>query len=94
MGPHSQRYYRRQVSTVRLKIQSNERLTFFGLCFWVKELNTEVCHQRKERNSTTVCTDPHFISRRLQILGEIFGRKASFYVFQLGHLFAFEGYLT
>lgn len=27
--------------------ESNERLAFFGLCFWVTGLNGEVCRQRK-----------------------------------------------
>lgn len=27
--------------------ESSERLAFFGLCFWVIELNEEVCHPSK-----------------------------------------------
>lgn len=48
MGPHSERLLQTAIfKTGRLKTELNERLAFFGLCFWVIELNQEVCHQRK-----------------------------------------------
>lgn len=37
-------------------------MAFFGLCFWVIELNEEVCHQRKNailKPDTIVYMDSH-----------------------------------
>lgn len=68
MGPHSERLLQTAcVKTGRLKIRSNERLAFFGLCF----LGNRTEHERRairEKNGTleqsaAVCTDPNLLSQ-------------------------------
>lgn len=82
MGPHSEQLLQTaSVKTGRLKTQSNEILAFFGLCFWVIELNTRgVPSEKKKRTperSAAVYVNPTLPqSELLQMCMEIFGRPA------------------